>query len=522
MTKLDRFPLLKLQGPSGPEPAVAHDWASLPADLIRRVFSRLCGRDLARVCLVSKAWDAAANDKTLWRRHASELHRPCDGSVSVLKAECSHALQTEANILTGKFISKDIKIPVFHAIKYLYWNADGSKLVATYSDSHAEIFDLAKGTAERLFSFGERINEVAWSFDCNHIAAVAGVGISTVHVIDMNTRNPALGVDRHFRTSSIGWSPVSSELAVGSEYGAVRLINVVTSSCSILVEHGEIVESIIWSPDGKKLALTTCQDLKLHIIDTMASTKTVCFEHNDYLANVVWSPDSSKIIVNLNRSVRTIDMATGSMATIIDYDRGGIREVNLSPDGNKLAVIMGDIRIFDVANGSETARISSTKNALSLIPVCWSPDGSRLATGNSNGTLRIINVDSSTDTFQVNSGRDITSVDWSPDGKRVALGTFKGAHIIDMTTLNEEARFNLNWAVHKIHWNSDGSKLILQLDCGNFHIADFAPNKGQPGHGDKTTHSKLPFWCCSGFQSKPGNKIMSRVRLLSGLFVFQF
>lgn len=59
--------------------------------------------------------------------------------------------------------------------------------------------------------------------------------------------------------------------------------------------------------------------------------------------------------------------------------------------------------------------------------VCWSPDGSRIATGGKDHTVRVWDAEIGAQLL-VLEGRPVAvnAVAWSPDGLRLAAGSFDG------------------------------------------------------------------------------------------------
>src|SRR5262249_42559591 len=117
-----------------------------------------------------------------------------------------------------------------------------------------------------------------------------------------------------------------------------------------------------------------------------------------------------------------------------------------APDGKSLAVAAGaaeqpgDLRFWDLATGQETAEI---REPASVRAVAYSPDGSTVATGEQDGTVRI--RDAATGKLRVTGpgeGDPVHSVACTRDGKALLSASPDGAvKLRDVATGQERATF---------------------------------------------------------------------------------
>lgn len=99
---------------------------------------------------------------------------------------------------------------------------------------------------------------------------------------------------------------------------------------------------------------------------------------------------------------------------------GEVRSLAWSPDGTRLALGLNDstVRILDAATGSEQVKLD--EDELPVLRVAWSPDGRRLAFGGDDGVLRIWNAETGAVEFALTGHSDnMLNVAWSPDGTRL-------------------------------------------------------------------------------------------------------
>jgi hypothetical protein len=123
--------------------------------------------------------------------------------------------------------------------------------------------------------------------------------------------------------------------------------------------------------------------------------------------------------------------------------------VAFSPDGTRLASGSSDdtVRLWDVASGQETARLEG--HGADVNSVAFSPDGTRLASGGDDDTVRLWDMASGQQTARLEGhGDGVGSVAFSPDGTRLASGRrgsiFGGGdnavHLWDVASGQETAR----------------------------------------------------------------------------------
>ena len=110
--------------------------------------------------------------------------------------------------------------------------------------------------------------------------------------------------------------------------------------------------------------------------------------------------------------------------------KGVISEVAYSPDGSQLAVAGGiGIWLYDASTGAEVALL--TGHTGGVYSVAFSPDGTTIATENSDNTVRLWDVPTAThkNTLTGHTG-EVNSVAFSPDGTTIATGGDDGVVLL--------------------------------------------------------------------------------------------
>jgi WD40 repeat protein len=301
----------------------------------------------------------------------------------------------------------------------------------------------------------------------------------------------------HNFVSSIDWDSTGSLIAsIGSD-ACIRLWDMsrreVMRTIDMQTASGKFFGDaaiVRWSPDGDRLAASG-SDNTVWIWDSstgevvrrleIPTSRPICFD---------WHPDGAFLAAGCTDGTLSIwDTRTG-VEVAKRSARTIVRAVAWSPDGMRLASNAADaegpfVAIY-AASGTGSGRQYRLEGRLRghdrlIRAICWSPDGTRLASGSEDKTMRLWSLATWSETLPPmrQSGR-VNSVDWLPDEKypRLACATDAGVvSIWDPLTGKLALTIESSRLIGRdACWSPDGRRLAC-ASGGFLHVWDAAPKR---------------------------------------------
>ena len=181
---------------------------------------------------------------------------------------------------------------------------------------------------------------------------------------------------------------------------------------------------------------------------------------------------SSDIVAVMDGDYRTWHLPDGAMVRL---GKGGINDIAFSPVGQYLAVASGiGVWMYEVATSRALMLIPT---ASSVTSVSFSPDGSTLASGADDGTVKLWDVATGAMIATLEGHTDgVTSVSFSPDGSTLASGADDGTvKLWDVATGAMIATLEGHTdGVTSVSFSPDGSTLASGADDGTVKLWDVA------------------------------------------------
>ena len=191
--------------------------------------------------------------------------------------------------------------------------------------------------------------------------------------------------------------------------------------------HDDVVTSFDWSADGRYLAVGAYGG-SLQVLDADGHRVFVGHEPDAHAVQAVaFSPDGRTVAAStFNREdpatnhVSIWDWETGRI--VRELDSVGVSSMDYDGSGDRLALgfFDGTVQIRDASTGD--IERSFDAGSVTVMDIVFSPDGTMLATGGEDATIRLFDTHAETGAQQLvlrGHGFLVSGLDFSPDGKQL-------------------------------------------------------------------------------------------------------
>jgi uncharacterized protein with WD repeat len=226
---------------------------------------------------------------------------------------------------------------------------------------------------------------------------------------------------------SVTFSPDGKFLASGGYDETVKVWEVGSwREVATLRGHGSVVESVTFSPDGKFLASGSYDEtVKVWEVGSWREVATLR-GHGDVVWSVTFSPDGKFLASgSYDKTVKVWEVGSWRKVATLRGHRGSVWSVTFSPDGKFLASGSYDetVKVWEVGSWRKVATLRGHGSV--VVSVTFSPDGKFLASGSSDKTVKVWEVGSWRKVATLRGhGNSVVSVTFSPDGKFLASGSY--------------------------------------------------------------------------------------------------
>ena len=180
--------------------------------------------------------------------------------------------------------------------------------------------------------------------------------------------------------------------------------------------------------------------------------------------SVAYSPDGRSLAVASSIGIYIYDVATYRELALFTGHTSWVESVSFSPDGTMLASGSADrtVKLWDIATRTNIATFEGHTDRLES--VAFSPDGKILASGSEDDTVKLWDVVTGENiaTLEEHTS-EVTSVSFSPDGTMLASGSAE-VKLWDVVTGENIATLEMHTErVFSVAFSSDGTTLAAGL-----------------------------------------------------------
>lgn len=355
----------------------------------------------------------------------------------------------------------------------VHWSPDGRRLIAVgtvgvlmYDASSMRLISSVETPDELALSSlspdGKTLATVTWASATN-LLQLWDVGSDKVVAVDRGYAAPWLDATR-----SIAFSADGKRVAIGGLDGSIHLWDVGgKKEVSGELPQGAKGWYLAYSPDGKTFAACDATSLRIWDLAERSLTRTIPAKTNEMGGSLLFSPDGKSIALSTpDDRLHRWDVQTGSeLPTSLNGKTG--TAIAFSPDSNQLAVEgadSGTVRILDTRRGVETSLLRTRGDPVQGL--AFSPDGKSILIGTS--TLQVLDLASGQIVGLVQSSSGfVRAIQFAADGRRLAVGSDEGRsgtiRVQDLSSNQELGAFPLGGPSGSSSWgllSPDGKSVL--------------------------------------------------------------
>jgi WD domain, G-beta repeat/Tetratricopeptide repeat/Anaphase-promoting complex subunit 4 WD40 domain len=314
-------------------------------------------------------------------------------------------------------------------------------LASFSSDQGVKIWDARNSVEARRFTAhqGLAVWSVAFSADGSCLAT-AGFD-KAVRIWDAETCQEIRTLRGHAGfTRGVAFSPDGTRLASCSDDRTVRVWDTTSGRCLLtLTGHNDAVSGVAWNADGSRLASWSPQNKTAKVWDVATGELLRGYEGCWKLA---FSPQQNWLAcAGDDRTVKVWDIANDRLVQSLETDA---YEIAFSPDGTQIVTVRPQhLQLWDLTK-REVRWSSKAFIGTDIESVSFSPDGNRLAIALGDSTARILDTQTGEEILTLRRHRDVVcGVSFSREGTRLATASFDGTVTIwEAGALSPETRLD--------------------------------------------------------------------------------
>jgi WD40 repeat protein len=438
----------KLQGPGKPIVwlAFAPDQQSLACTFVGGTF---------------KVWDLASG-KQKFEGH-SQLETPGIAFSSDGKQLAVGMRETVTEILdadTGKPL-RSLSSPK-GTPGLIFFSPDGTGLFATTSEGDIYCWVMRDG---QLLDFGDgHSNEVlSFSFSPDGKILATGSLDRTLKLWDVATGRELRTIMGHGAwVTSLHFSAEGRYLLSGDSDGLIKVWDLAGKEMPVWPDQKPTsVSATTFTPGNDLIAIGRAADAKLRIWNLSNGRTVADLGSAQTISSAAFSKDAALVAAAVAPQIRIYSVATGQLISTLAAPAVDVYSLEFSPDGTKLLSgdRQGNVILSEVSSGRAAERLNGKNMYYRAV---FSPDGKQIASADQDGKVRIWDVASTTiDKTLIGHTGVAKLISFSPDGRLLATAADDNTVRIWDTASGKELGAPVHSdSVQRFAFTPDGKRLV--------------------------------------------------------------
>jgi WD40 repeat protein len=355
----------------------------------------------------------------------------------------------------------------------IFFSPDGNKLFATTPDGYIYCWNIRDG--EPLDFHERHTNEVmSFSFSPDGRILVTGSVDRTVKLWDVATGRLLRTILGHGAwVSSVHWSANGRYLLSGDRDGLIKMWDMDAKELPIWPRQEPLsVSATTFSPKNELIAIGRAIDGNLALWNLSQGRGGEHLGPAGTITSAAFSKDATLVAVAVAPQIKIYRVGSGMLISTLEAPAAEVYSLDFSPDGTKL--LSGDrdgnVIISGVSSGRAELRLNSGNMYYRAV---FSADGKRIASADQDGKVRIWDVASATITNTLTGHTGVARlIRFSPDGRLLATAGDDNTVRLWDVALGKELNHIRSDSIQRFAFSPDGKRLVTVSFDGAVVVRD--------------------------------------------------